>query len=141
MNEMFFKALTIATKAHEGQTDKAGEQYILHPITVASQLEDETDQIVALLHDVLEDTSVSKEELATDFGEEIMEALDYLTKRDDENYFDYIRRAGQNPIAKRVKKADLLHNMELGRLDAFSDESDLMFEKYEKAYAMLVLGT
>lgn len=105
---MLNKALDIAYKAHLGQTDKAGAPYILHPMRVAMHCETEEEKIVALLHDVVEDTSVTFEELkAEGFSDEVLTALKCLTRTEDEEYETFIRRVATNPLAIKVKIQDL----------------------------------
>ena len=105
------KALQIAARAHEGQVDKHGQPYILHPLRVMSAVEGDDARIVAILHDVIEDTSVTADDLRReDFGEPILEALDRLTHRKGEPYAEYVIRCKGHEIARRVKLADLEDN-------------------------------
>ena len=105
------KALQIAARAHEGQLDKHGQPYILHPLRVMSAVEGDDARIVAILHDVIEDTSVTADDLRReDFGEPILEALDRLTHRKGEPYAEYVIRCKGHDIARRVKLADLEDN-------------------------------
>ena len=108
--ELTMKAMVLAYNAHHGQFDKGGVPYIFHPIHLAEQMDDEISTCVALLHDTVEDTDVTLEELAERFPREIVEAVDLLTHRDGVDYFDYIRAIKANPIAVKVKLADLAHN-------------------------------
>ena len=108
--ELTIKAMNLAYAAHHGQFDKGGVPYIFHPIHLAEQMDDEVSTCVALLHDTVEDTAVTLEELAEIFPREIVEAVDLLTHRDGVEYFDYIRAIKQNPVAVKVKLADLAHN-------------------------------
>lgn len=118
MKNMINKALKIATKAHEGQTDKGGQPYIFHPIRVALNCKTEEEKIVALLHDVVEDTSITLEDLRMEgFDNEILEAIKCLTKIDGESYPDFIKRVVQNRIATHVKIEDIRDNMDVSRLD------------------------
>lgn len=114
------KALNIAYKAHEGQTDASGLPYIFHPYYVAEQMTDEVTTCVALLHDVLEDTSIEPQEFAEEFPSEVMEALLLLNHNHSIPYMEYIRRIKPNPIAKAVKLADIAHNMDESRLNGIS---------------------
>lgn len=109
-------ALALAAYAHEGQKDKAGADYIEHPKAVAANFTDEDRTIVALLHDVLEDTDISEMVIQELFGDTVLSALECLTHEENEEYLSYVLRAIKNPIARDVKKADLLHNMDLARL-------------------------
>lgn len=115
---MLNKALDIAYKAHLGQTDKAGAPYILHPMRVAMHCETEEEKIVALLHDVVEDTSVTFEELKSEgFSDEVLTALKCLTRTEDEEYETFIRCVATNPLAIKVKIQDLKDNMDVSRLN------------------------
>ena len=105
-------AYEIAYKAHLGQVDKTGKEYINHPLTVASYCKTEDERIVALLHDVVEDTDVTIEYLSKYFDEHIIEALKLLTHTSDVAYMDYVAKIKQNVIAKNVKIADLTHKMD-----------------------------
>jgi (p)ppGpp synthase/HD superfamily hydrolase len=132
------RAIQIAAAAHQGQKDKAGAPYIVHPLRVMLQLEDEQDRIVAVLHDVVEDTTVTIEELRTEgFGEEPLEALECLTKRPSEDYSAFIDRAGSNAISRRVKLADLADNSDLSRIANPSSEDRARMEKYAAAIRRL----
>ncbi len=111
----YAKALALAAKAHEGQFDRAGKAYIHHPITVSSYCITPAGKICGLLHDLLEDTCVTEEELRGEFGDEVTDAVVLLTKRPGEDYMTYVARLGDNAIAREVKLADLRHNMDLTR--------------------------
>ena len=134
MSDLYDRAYSLAKAAHAGQVDKSGEDYILHPVTVASFVETDTQKAVALLHDVLEDTDVTEDELRSRFGNEITDAVVAMTHPKGMPYMDYIARIAENPLAKTVKMADLKHNMDLGRLKEVT-ERDLkrVREKYEPA--------
>ena len=108
--ELTIKAMNLAYSAHHGQYDKGGVPYIFHPIHLAEQMDDEISTCVALLHDTVEDTDVTLEELAAIFPREIVEAVDLLTHREGVEYFDYVRAIKANPVAVKVKLADLAHN-------------------------------
>ena len=108
--ELTIKAMNLAYNAHHGQFDKGGVPYIFHPIHLAEQMDDEVSTCAALLHDTVEDTAVTLEELAEIFPREIVEAVDLLTHRDGVEYFDYVRAIKANPVAVKVKLADLAHN-------------------------------
>ena len=109
-------ALQIAQKAHVGQVDKAGKDYILHPITVSSYMDTDTEKAIAYLHDVLEDTNVTVDELRTIFSNEIVDTVITLTHRKDESYFEYIQRVSKSNLAKKIKVADLIHNLDITRI-------------------------
>jgi len=131
---MLDKAIHIAAKAHEGQRDKAGQPYILHPLRVMFSMRNETERICAVLHDVIEDSDISLEYLKeVGFSEEILVALEALTKCANESYDDFIDRVVKNKIASKVKLADLTDNMDLSRLPNPSEEDYERVKKYRKA--------
>ena len=100
--------MAFAEECHIGQADKGGGLYILHPLRVMRQMDSETEKIVGMLHDVVEDTPITLQKLRQKgYSQEIVDALDCLTKREDESYEDFIERCKQNPIALKVKIADL----------------------------------
>ena len=111
------KALNICFLAHKDQKDKSGLPYVFHPFHVAEQLETESEICTALLHDVLEDSSISLQDISkAGFGIDIIDALKVLTHQKDTPYMEYIEKVRENPIARRVKLADLRHNSDTGRL-------------------------
>ena len=134
------EAIRLAFEAHEGQTDKSGLPYILHPLHVAEQMNDENSTVAALLHDVVEDTPWTLEDLAErGFGPEEIEALRLLTHDDGTDYMDYVRALKSNPIAWKVKLADLAHNSDRTRLEGEPTERDLeRYRKYQKAREILM---
>ena len=131
MTEKEKLAYEIAFEAHKGQVDKSGKDYINHPLTVASYCNSEDERIVALLHDVVEDTNVTLEELSKIFDSNIIEALKLLTHIDDEPYLEYVARIKENKLAKAVKIADLTHNMDLSR---FENPTKWDYERIENKY-------
>lgn len=132
-------AIALAVKAHAGQIDKAGQPYILHPLRVMFTCQSEAARIVAVLHDVIEDTSVTVEDLkAMGFREVILDALACVTKREGESYDDFVARAAANPIAREVKLADLKDNMDLTRLQSVTPKDAQRIEKYLRAYQYLM---
>lgn len=130
-------ASKIAYKAHEGQTDKAGVPYIFHPIHIAEQMDNEESCIVALLHDVVEDSNITLEYLSKYFNEDIIEALRILTKEENDDYVEYIKRVKTNKLATKVKLKDLEHNMDLTRLDEITDDDRNRSKKYSDAIRYL----
>lgn len=130
-------ALQIAQKAHAGQVDKAGKDYILHPMTVASYMDTDTEKAIAYLHDVLEDTDVTVDALRNIFPNEIVDTLITLTHRKDESYFEYIQRVSKSKLAKKVKVADLLHNLDITRIKEPTKQDYERLEKYKKAILYL----
>lgn len=130
-------ALQIAQKAHAGQVDKAGKDYILHPMTVASYMDTDTEKAIAYLHDVLEDTDVTVDELRNMFQNEIVDTVITLTHRKDESYFEYIQRISKSKLAKKIKVADLLHNLDITRIKEPTKQDYERLEKYKKAILYL----
>jgi len=138
--ELTNKAMKIAYSAHHGQLDYNGIPYIFHPLHLAEQMDDEISCCVALLHDVVEDTAVTMEELAKEFPAEVIDALKLLTHDDAVEYFDYVREIKSNPIAKKVKLADLAHNSDQTRCVGSGltrERLDYWKAKYEKATKIL----
>lgn len=138
---MTIKAMKLAYRAHDGQVDRSGVPYIFHPIHLAEQMDDEISCTAALLHDVVEDTDVTLEELTHEFPPAVTEAVALLTHDPSSDYFDYVRKIKKNPIAKKVKLADLAHNSDEVRSKAAgcSDRQILHWrEKYRKAKAILL---
>ena len=131
------KAEDIATKAHKGQFDRCGVEYINHPRTVASYVDNPKEKIVAWLHDTIEDTDITEADLRPVFGDEITDAVVALTKTEGEDYFDYISRVIKNPLSARVKIADLTHNMKPDRIPHPTEEDQKRMEKYKKAYEIV----
>ena len=108
--DLTIKAMRLAYSAHHGQLDKAGLPYIFHPYHLAEQMTDEVSTCVALLHDVVEDTNVSLEDLKKEFPPEVVEAVDLLTHVKGMSYSAYLEKLKVNPVAKAVKLADIAHN-------------------------------
>ena len=134
------RAIEIATEAHKGQFDKAGNDYIGHPLRVMEMGKTEEEKIVGVLHDVVEDTSWTFEALeAEGFSKEIIEALRCVTKTsENENYDAFIDRVKKNPLATAVKINDLTDNMDIRRLPYLSDKDVKRLKKYLKAYKRLI---
>ena len=138
-NNLLEKTLVIATKAHEGQKDKAGSPYILHPIRVSNRCLTDKEKIVALLHDVIEDTNVSASDLlASGFPRNIVEAVLSVTRNEGESYEDFVIRAKQNPIGRQVKIHDLEDNMDITRFNQLTEKDLVRLNKYLKAYRSLI---
>jgi (p)ppGpp synthase/HD superfamily hydrolase len=133
-------AREFAKRAHKGQTDKAGIDYIQHPIAVAEKVDGEDAKVVALLHDVLEDTEISEPTIRRLFGDTIADAVVALTKRSGESYMEFVVRAKLNPIARKVKIADIEHNSDLSRLKTVTQKDLDRTEKYKKALSLLEDG-
>lgn len=132
------KALKISFEAHKNQLDKSGIPYVYHPYHLAEQMDDQYAVCVALLHDVVEDGGVTYDELRREgFPETVINAIDQMTYDDSVPYLEYVRRLKPNPLAKRVKLADLRHNSDLSRLDEVTPEAIERVERYKKAIALL----
>ncbi|SNS69677.1 hypothetical protein SAMN05446037_101761 [Anaerovirgula multivorans] len=135
---MLEKAILIATNAHYGQLDKGGQPYILHPLKVMQSCNSDLEKICAVLHDVIEDTNISLNELREEgFSEEALVILDLLTKKEQEDYRTFIDRISKNETACRVKIADLQDNMNLSRIKSPSIEDKKRVEKYMDAFERL----
>ena len=133
------KALKLCFEAHKDQTDKTGLPYVFHPFHLAEQMTDEYTTICALLHDVVEDTDYTIDDLKNmGFPIEVLEALKLLTHDPSVPYMDYVVALSDNEIAKSVKMADLRHNSDLTRLDVVDEWALKRNEKYKKALEYLL---
>ena len=135
------KAMQIAYTAHHGQVDKAGMPYIFHPMHLAEAMDDEVSCCVALLHDTVEDTDITFTDLEAIFPKDVLDALKLLTHRDGTDYFEYVRAIRENPVAVKVKLADIAHNSDQSRLTGceMTEETKAYFRsKYAKAKAILL---
>ena len=132
------KALKFCFEAHKNQVDKTGLPYVFHPFHLAEQMKDEYSTVCALLHDVVEDTEYTFEDLINmGFPNKVIEALKLLTHAEDVPYMDYVKALSVNPIAKAVKIADLTHNSDTSRLDVVDEWALKREEKYKKALEFL----
>lgn len=142
------RAIEISVEAHRNQSDKSGESYVLHPLKLMLEMDTETEMKVAVLHDVAEDSPWTLEDLRDDgFSTEVVEAVKHLTKakylRDDElgvdveDYGEFIDRVKENETARKVKLADIEHNMDLTRLDELGEEDVERLESYHEAWKEL----
>ncbi len=132
------RAIALASEAHVDQREKSGSPYILHPIRVMLRMNTETEMIVAILHDVVEDTPWTLESLRKEgFSEETLAALDRVTRRPDENYAEFVERARDNPVARKVKLADLEDNMDVRRLPTITDRALERLKRYHEAWRSL----
>ena len=147
--ELTTLAMKIAYEAHHGQVDKQGVPYIFHPIHLAEQMDTEDSCVVALLHDVVEDTDVTFEDLAEyGFTDIQIEAIRLMTHETDpslttdeereRDYLEYVKKIRDNPLAKKVKLADLEHNSDVSRLSLISQKEIMRNKKYEKAKMILL---
>lgn len=134
------KAIVYAYNAHQGQLDRCGIPYIFHPYHLAEQMTDELTACAALLHDVIEDTSATIDDLRNEgFPEEVVEAVTLLTHDKNVEYMDYVARLSKNKIAKAVKLADLAHNSDLTRTPANSEPTEKTAERMKKYAAAKAL--
>jgi (p)ppGpp synthase/HD superfamily hydrolase len=141
LHELLQRAVHIAVQGHAGQLDKAGQPYIEHPKRVMRALDNDAERIVGVLHDVVEDCGVTRDELAAQgFPPDLLDALDAVTRREDEPYDDFIARAAANPIGRKVKLADLRDNADLARIENPTPEDIARAEKYRRAIARLSAG-
>jgi len=132
-------AITLALKAHSGQTDKAGQAYILHPLRLMLKFQDKEEQIVAILHDVVEDSAMTLNTLKENgFSDNIISAIECLTKRDNEDYLHFVNRVKKNQLARKVKIEDIKDNMDLKRLNSITDKDLERITKYHKALNILL---
>ena len=134
------KAMKLCFEAHKNQTDKSGLPYVYHPLHLAEQMKTEESTVVALLHDIVEDTDYTFEDVQSqlDCSDSIIDALKLLTHDDSVPYLDYVARIKDNPIAKAVKLADLEHNSDLTRLEVIDEKALERVEKYKIAREVLL---
>ena len=132
------RAIVVAAKAHEGQYDKGGAAYILHPLRVMMRVSTPEQRIVAVLHDVIEDTPLTLSDLAREgFALKILAALLALSRRDGEAYQDFVVRLGVDPLARTVKLADLADNSDLSRIAMPGPDDLARLQRYQQASAYL----
>ena len=135
------RAVAIAAAAHAGQTEKNGAPYLLHPLRVMLAVSTPAERIAAVLHDVVEDTTVTLDDLrAEGFSAEVLDAVALLTHDSGVPYFDYVRRAAEHPIARTVKMADLRDNLDPSRLAEFTSRDRERFARYRVALQILDPG-
>ena len=135
------KALAMCFEAHRDQVDKSGLPYVFHPFHLAEQMDDEASVCVALLHDVMEDADYTVDDIRVlGMPAAVIEALLLLTHDASEPYLDYVARVARNPLAAKVKRADLRHNSDLSRLDEVTDLDRARVGKYQKALAIIDRG-
>ena len=138
-NEQFQIALELAVEKHKNQTDKAGNPYILHPLHVMENVNSKEGKIVAILHDIIEDTDITENYLLKiGLSKRIVDAVVALTRSEDMDYQEYIKNLSSNPLAKEVKLADLEHNMDLKRLPTLEEKDLERNRKYQIAYHYLI---
>lgn len=128
-------AIRLALDKHHGQVDKGGAPYILHPLRVMGYMETETEQIVAVLHDVVEDSDVTLDDLRSmGFSNDVVAAVDHLSRREDETYEQFIQRIKPHPLAVRVKLGDLRDNMDIRRAGDLDQKALDRLQRYRKAW-------
>ena len=132
------KALKLCFEAHKEQVDKTGMPYVFHPFHLAEQMDDEISTVCALLHDVIEDTDITFENLLDmGFPKEVINVLKLLTHEDSVPYMDYVSKISTNSVAKKVKIADLTHNSDVSRLDFVDEYAVKRNQKYQEALRIL----
>lgn len=137
-NELLEKALRIAVEAHAGQVDKSGKPYILHPLRVCCRCFTDEEKMVALLHDTIEDTEITAEDLLSEgFPPYIVEAILSISRNEDETYEEFVKRTSLNPLGRAVKLHDLEDNMDISRLEQVTEKDLDRLNKYIKAYRYL----
>ena len=129
------KAIAIAARAHEGQKDKSGAPYILHPIRMMVRMDSEIEMMAAVLHDVVEDSDWTLERLHEEgFSAEVLDIVDHLTHRERETYQAFVARAASHPTARKIKLADLEDNMDIRRLNDLGDKQVQRLREYHRAW-------
>ena len=133
------KAIKFMFEKHKDQVDKSGIPYVFHPFHLAEQMDDEETTITALLHDIVEDTDTTFDDLRKlGFSDNIINALKLMTHDKNIDYFEYVKNISKNPIARKVKIKDLEHNMDTSRLDEVTDKDLERVKKYKKCYKYLL---
>lgn len=142
MDDALETAIALACESHRGQVDKAGRPYILHPLRLMLGFDSMSEQIVAVLHDVIEDTEVTLDSLrALGFEPDVVGAIDALTRRKGETYESFIDRVLENPLATRIKIRDLRDNMDLSRLSHLDKDDLRRIAKYHHALMQLMAAS
>ena len=137
--EMTKKAIKLMFEKHKDQVDKSGIPYVFHPFHLAEQMDDEETTITALLHDIVEDTDTTFDDLRElVFSDNVINALKLMTHDKNIDYFEYVKNISKNPIARKVKIKDLEHNMDTSRLDEVTDKDLERVKKYKKCYKYLL---
>jgi (p)ppGpp synthase/HD superfamily hydrolase len=135
------KAISIAADAHQGQRDKTGSPFILHPLRVMLRVSEADERIVAALHDVVEDSDLTLDDLRqAGFSRAVVTAVEAMTRREGEAYDDFVLRAGADPIGRAVKRADLLDNLEQVRSAVARPSDDERTKRYRRALGLLDSG-
>lgn len=133
------KALELAFEKHKNQKDKSGIPYIYHPFYIATKMNNENEIVVALLHDVIEDTNTTINDLKNiGFNNDILDAVDCMTHYDGQDYHEYIKKLSKNPIALKVKIEDLKHNLDITRLTTITKEDEIRVKRYKSCLKYLL---
>lgn len=136
--DLIARAVELAAKAHAGQRDKAGQPYILHPLRLMMSMDTHAEMMTAVLHDVIEDSDSTPDDLRElGISEEVVEAVELLSRRQSETYEQFIERIKSNELARKVKLVDLADNMDLSRLDDIGEKDLERLAKYHRAYKEL----
>ena len=132
------KCIKFALDVHAGQTDRYGRPYILHPLHLMSQMDTEVELMAAVLHDVIEDSETTLDDLRRlGLPEEVIQVVSLLTHDEADSYEEYVHRLKPNPIARKIKLADLLHNMDIRRMNSVTEKDAARLEKYRRAWEIL----
>lgn len=136
--DLIARAVELAAKAHAGQRDKAGQPYIIHPLRLMMSMDTHAEMMTAVLHDVIEDSDSTPDDLRElGISEEVVEAVELLSRRQSETYEQFIERIKSNELARKVKLVDLADNMDLSRLDEIGEKDLERLAKYHRAYKEL----
>lgn len=138
MSKLIETSLGIAVRAYSGKVDKAGKEYILHPLRVMSKMDTDCERATAILHDVIEESDFTKEDLIkAGIPSDVVEAVVCISKKKGEAYGDFIKRVAHNEMARKVKIADLEDNLDVLRLDEITDDDVKRIKKYHSAWKYL----
>lgn len=138
MKEILAKAIQIAVNAHEGQVDRSGEPYIQHPLRLMNNVQTIEEKIVAILHDVIEDTTITSADLReAGIPDELIVEIQVLTHDPKIEYDAYVKKIAEHKIARNVKIADLKDNMDITRLNSITDKDIDRLKKYHRNYVYL----
>ena len=132
------RAIEIAVEAHKGQKDKAGNPYILHPLRLMFQMKTDNERMAAVLHDVVEDSEWTLDDLRKEnFDNEVIDAVNLLTRDDNDSYEEFVQKAASNPISKAVKIADITDNLDLSRISKMTEKDVDRVKKYQRVLKIL----
>ncbi|MBT4684929.1 MAG: HD domain-containing protein [Candidatus Marinimicrobia bacterium] len=132
------RAIEIAVEAHKGQKDKAGNPYILHPLRLMFQMKTDNERMAAVLHDVVEDSDWTLDDLRKEnFDNEVIDAVNLLTRDDNDSYEEFVQKAASNPISKAVKIADITDNLDLSRISKMTEKDVDRVKKYQRVLKIL----